>query len=68
MSDALWSQLIASMPGTLMSLGTLVVALRGLRKTQEVYHATNSMKDALVTAEKKVSFTEGQQDQKHNPQ
>ena len=58
MSDAFWNQL----PLTLTAVGTIVSVLIGFwnnRKIEKVHLATNSMKDALVKAEKAVSFDAG---------
>jgi hypothetical protein len=44
--------------------GTAYMAWKTHQLTKQVEVATNSMKDALVAAEKKISFGEGQVDQK----
>jgi len=55
----------------ILALGTFITAstaaylsLRNAVKIEQVHLATNSMKDALVAAEKNVSFREGQDDGK----
>lgn len=58
MSDAFW----ANLPLTLTAMGTILSVIIGFwnnRKIEKVHLATNSMKDALVRAEKAVSFDAG---------
>lgn len=58
MSDAFWTNL----PMTLTAGSSVLAVLIGLwnnRKIERVHIATNSMKDALVKAEKTVSFDAG---------
>lgn len=50
MSDPVLLALISSVPVTIASVATLIVALRQAKKLEEVRHATNSLTDRLVAA------------------
>jgi hypothetical protein len=49
-SDMVWVALISAIPPTIASIAALVVSVKNSRKLDEVHHATNGMKDALVEA------------------
>ena len=59
MSDAVQIALIISAGPTLVGIVGAIVSLVNGRKLNDIHKSTNSMKDALVAAEKNVSFAEG---------
>lgn len=54
-SDQFW----ASLPATLASIATLIIAWRTGAKVEEVRHATNSLTDRLVSTTEKESLARG---------
>jgi len=57
-------QEIAGIIQATVSIFTFVILLINFRKSQQIYHATNSMKDELVSEVRKSSLAKGRLDQK----
>ncbi len=64
MTDAIQIALIASVPGTLAGLASLVASLRNHTKLIGLEKATNGMTSALVQSTAKASHAEGMSDQR----
>lgn len=59
MNDLVIVALVAAIPPTMLALATLITSLRIGRKVEEVHHATNGMKDALMKVTRSDALQEG---------
>lgn len=62
MSDQFWvfaAVLVSTLPATIAALGALIIAFRTGKRVDQVYHATNSMKDELVRVTAQSEFAKG---------
>lgn len=58
-SDATLATIITTIPVTLASIASLIIAIRNDKKVEAIHKATNSMKDALVASTDKEAFARG---------
>lgn len=59
MSDTVLIALIAGIPSTLVAAATLLVAIKGLQKVEQVHKATNSLTDRLIEVTRAESHAAG---------
>ena len=64
MTEAVQIALIASIPGTMAGLASLVASLRNHTKLVALGEATNGLTSALVKSTAKASHAEGMSDQR----
>lgn len=67
MTDVFWVAIFATFPSVIAAMLSAWVAIRHYTlevKVAEIYHATNSMKDALVKSTAAASHSQGMQDQR----